>query len=64
MDPTLSNTVNKRIRLLTVVFGAEIKGYEIPAFRSAVIEKAGRENVLFQNHLNSKGFLYKYLVKF
>ena len=60
MDPTLSNTVNKRIRLLTVVFGAEIKGYEIPAFRSAVIEKAGRENVLFHNHLKSKGFLYKY----
>lgn len=52
--------VTKKIKVLTVVFGAEIKGFEIPAFRSAVIEKAGRENVLFHNHLKNKGFLYKY----
>ena len=51
----------KKIRLLQVTFDTEIKGYEIPAFRSAVIEKVGRQHILFHNHLDKK-FLYKYPV--
>jgi len=51
----------KKIRLLQVTFDTEIKGYEIPAFRSAIIEKVGREHILFHNHLD-KNFLYKYPV--
>jgi hypothetical protein len=50
----------KKIRVLTVSFSSEIKSYEIPAFRSAIIEKAGRENTLFHNHLSGDAYLYKY----
>jgi len=50
----------KRIRLLHIEFDTEIEAGEIPAFRSAIIEKVGRENILFHNHLKNDGFLYKY----
>lgn len=50
----------KKIRVLNIVFDTEIKSYEIPAFRGAIVEKAGKENTLFHNHLAGKGFLYKY----
>jgi len=50
----------KKIRILNVQFDTEIKGYEIPAFRGAIIEKVGRDNVLFHNHLNDEQFLYRY----
>lgn len=50
----------KKIRVLTVVFDTEIAGHEIPAFRGAVIDKVGQDNILFHNHLSSREFLYKY----
>ena len=50
----------KKIRLLSITFDTEIKPYEIPAFRGAIIEKAGRESILFHNHLNEGAYLYKY----
>ena len=50
----------KKIRILNVIFDTSIKSYEIPAFRSAIIEKAGRDNILFHNHLSGRKFLYKY----
>ncbi len=50
----------KKIRLITVVFDTEIAGYEIPAFRGAVIKKVGIDNTLFHNHLKEDTFLYKY----
>jgi len=49
----------KNIRILQIVFDDEIAAHEIPAFRGAVIQKAGEENVLFHNHLGNS-FLYKY----
>jgi len=49
----------KKLRILTVVFTAQIEPYELPAFRGAIIDKVGEENILFHNHLE-KGFLYKY----
>ena len=49
----------KKIRILQVSFDTEIKAYEIPAFRGAVIEKAGKEHILFHNHTEN-GFRYKY----
>lgn len=52
----------KRIRYLTVRFEADIEAYELPAFRGAVIEKAGREHLPFHNHLGDEGFLYGYPV--
>ncbi|OQY03687.1 MAG: hypothetical protein B6I20_04445 [Bacteroidetes bacterium 4572_117] len=55
----MTNT-SKKIRILKVVFDTEIKAYEIPAFRGAIVKKVGFENILFHNHLNSNGYLYKY----
>jgi hypothetical protein len=49
----------KRIRIAFISFDTLLKQYEIPAFRAAVIEKVGMENILFHNHLN-KGYLYRY----
>ncbi len=49
----------KKIRVLTVVFEPEIHGSEIPAFRGAIIAKAGRDCVLFHNH-QGEGYRYKY----
>ena len=41
----------KKIRVLDIEFENEIAVWEVPAFRGAVIETAGRENTLFHNHL-------------
>lgn len=40
----------KKIRVLHIEFENMIEPYEVPAFRSAIIETAGRENTLFHNH--------------
>ena len=61
----VNNNINaaynvKKIRILQVQFDTEIKGYEIPAFRGAIIDKVGRENFLFHNHLNDTKYLYSY----
>lgn len=48
-----------RLRVLHIEFENPIEAYEIPAFRAAIVKTAGKENVLFHNHLNNE-FLYKY----
>ena len=48
-----------RIKLLVVTFDFEIEKREIPAFRAAIIEKVGKENILFHNHLG-QNFRYGY----
>mgnify|MGYP000651509350 CR=1 FL=1 len=48
-----------RIKLLIITFNFNITRREIPAFRGAVIEKAGRENILFHNHM-CQNFRYGY----
>lgn len=50
----------KKIRILNVTFDTEIKGYEVPAFRGAVIAKTGKDNLAFHNHLNDNRFQYSY----
>ena len=50
----------KKIKLLTVTFDTEIKDFEIPAFRGAVINKVGRDSILFHNHIDDNKLLYKY----
>jgi hypothetical protein len=50
----------KKIRILTVSFDTEITSFEIPAFRGAVIQKVGTDNVAFHNHLKGNTFLYRY----
>ncbi len=50
----------KKIRILTVIFDSAIRPYEIPALRGAVVEKVGKENTIFHNHLNNQNYLYRY----
>jgi len=49
----------KKIRILHIEFEAFIEPWELPAFRSAVIEVTGRKHVLFHQHMGDT-FLYKY----
>ena len=49
----------KKIKILKVIFDGNLKPSEVPALRGAIVEKVGRKNVLFHNHLE-KGFRYKY----
>lgn len=51
-----------KIRFLKIQFETEVEAYEIPAFRGAVIDKAGKEHIIFHNHLNDREFLYGYPV--
>jgi hypothetical protein len=45
---------------MKIEFEGEITIKEIPAFRGAIIEKVGRDNILFHNHIDDKKFLYEY----
>ena len=49
----------KKIRLLDIEFENEIQLGEVSAFRGAVIESAGRKNIIFHNHKKDK-FVYSY----
>lgn len=51
-----------RIRVVKIVFDTELKDYEIPAFRGAIIDLVGREHVIYHNHLGDDKFHYKYPV--
>ena len=48
-----------KIRILDISFENEIAAWEVPAFRGAIIETAGRENTLFHNHLG-KDYRFAY----
>jgi hypothetical protein len=45
-----------------VQFAADIDGWEIPAFRGAVIKKTGEQHITFHNHINDKEVIYRYPV--
>ena len=49
----------QKIRILDISFENEIAVYEVPAFRGAVIQTAGKENILFHNHLG-KDYRFSY----
>lgn len=49
----------KKLKLLRVSFDLELSRTEIPLFRAAIIERVGREHLLFHNHAG-EGFLYRY----
>ena len=46
--------------MLTILFEGKLKASEIPAFRAAIIEKAGREHDIFHNHKDDKNFFFRY----
>lgn len=48
------------LKFLSVQFEETIKANELPFFRGAVIEKVGRENDLFHNHVGDKAYLHRY----
>lgn len=50
----------KKLRTLLVKFDNNLNSWEASAFRGAVIEKVGRENLLFHQHLGENQFLYRY----
>ena len=51
-----------QIRVIKIVFDTELKDYEIPAFRGAIIDLVGRDHVVFHNHIGDDQFHYKYPV--
>jgi hypothetical protein len=48
------------VRVIKISFDTELKSFEIPAFRGAVIDIVGREHVIFHNHLDNDKFHYAY----
>lgn len=52
----------KKIKTLFVQFDDSLAAWQIPAFRGALIEKVGRENILFHQHNENDGLIYKYPV--
>jgi hypothetical protein len=49
-----------KTRYLHIIFSEPIQSYDIPKFRSAVIEKSKRESDLFHNHLDDQQYIYRY----
>lgn len=50
----------KRLRTLLVTFQNDIPAHQVTAFRAAVIEKVGRDQVAFHNHVGDTQFVYQY----
>ncbi len=50
----------RRLRTLLVTFDNNIPAHLVTAFRAAVIEKVGRDNVAFHNHVGDTKFVYQY----
>lgn len=49
-----------KTKTLFVQFDDTLAAWQIPAFRGAIIEKVGRDNVLFHQHNADAGFIYQY----
>jgi hypothetical protein len=49
-----------KLKYLRIEFDEKIAGHEIPLFRGALIDKVGKENILFHNHLDDKVYQYGY----
>ncbi len=49
----------KKVRILKVSFTSELKLQEVPAFRGAIIEKVGRQHIIFHHHM-ADSYLYRY----
>lgn len=50
----------KRLKTLLVQFENKIPSHQTAAFRGAIIEKVGRENILFHQHKGDTALLYAY----
>lgn len=52
----------KQLRTLLIKFENELASWEVSAFRGAIIEKVGRENLLFNHHLDDNKYYFRYPV--
>jgi len=52
--------LSKKIQYLKIIFDSEIKSFEIPALRGAIIAKVGQDKSLFHNHIDDKKLVYSY----
>lgn len=50
----------KKIKTLFIKFENEIPAKLVSSFRGAIIEKVGRDNILFHQHKSEKELLYQY----
>lgn len=50
----------KKVRVLSVQFSDKIMPWEVPAFRGAIIKKAGKGSILFHNHEADGDLRYGY----
>lgn len=50
----------KIIKILLISFENPVLKSELHAFRGGIVEKAGRQHILFHNHLNDTKYLYRY----
>ncbi len=49
-----------KLKYLRIEFDETLLPHEVPQFRGALIEKVGKENVLFHNHLDDTKYQYGY----
>lgn len=49
-----------KIRFLDIMFENPIEAWEVPYLRGAIIQMAGKQNILFHNHQQDEGFRYGY----
>lgn len=60
VNPETVKPTLKKLRTLLVKFDNALNIWEVPAFRGAVIEKVGREHLLFHHHLTDKKHYFQY----
>lgn len=50
----------QKLKTIFISFEDPISKSELRAFRSAIVEKAGRKHILFHNHIDDRKYLYSY----
>ncbi len=50
----------KKLKYLRVEFEGNLKPFEIPALRGALVDKIGKNHQVFHNHNGNDGFIYRY----
>jgi hypothetical protein len=50
----------QKLKTLFVQFESDLGKHQVPAFRGAIIEKVGRDNLLFHNHKSDTEMIYSY----
>jgi len=56
----LTLKIVKKLKYLKIEFEGDIKPFEIPAFRGAIVKKVGKKHDVFHNHHPPQGYLYRY----